>query len=258
MSKLCIMTICLDSMPYITWHLPVFNRLTIPWRWIVAEGAAMNVKDTAWCRPQTPRLSNDGTTEYLNSLKGHPRITVLQRPSWDGKVEQCNACLALIKEPCLLLQVDSDELWTAEQLETLVSFFNAYEQIKSARFLCRYFLGVNVHITSRNGYGNHPGEWLRAWRFEPGMKFLKHEPPVLAGCEGPCATREQTAEVGLVFDHWAYVFEKQVAYKEQFYGYKDAVKHWRRLQENKIWPVKNLQSFLPWVGPGVTADRLFT
>lgn len=254
--KLAIFTIALDAMPQITWHLPVFNRLTIPWHWYVAEGAAMAIKDTAWCTPQLPRLSRDSTTEYLNSLKRHPNITVIQRLRWEGKVEQCNACLEQIKEPCILLQMDSDECWDAHQLEALVGFFEAYDEIKCARFFCRDFVGQNIVVTSEQGWGNRPDEWLRAFRFEPGMRFERHEPPVLIGAISPCATREQTREVGLVFDHYSYVFENQVAYKCNWYNYRDGLNQWKRLQANTKWPITDLSQFLPWVGSKVTADKL--
>lgn len=255
--KLIAFTIVLDGWPQISWHLPIFNRLTIPWRWIIAEGAAMNVACTSWCAPQQPRLSRDGTTEYLSAIRGHPRVTVLQRASWNGKVEQCNACLAEITEPCILLQLDSDEVYTPDQMELMVAFFNSYNEIKCARVLARMFVGMNIVVTSINTWGNRDGEWLRLWRYEPGMRFARHEPPVLIGAESPSATREQTSEVGLVMDHYSYVFERQVAQKGNFYKYPSAVAHWRRLQQNTRWPVADLRQFLPWVGPGATADRLF-
>lgn len=243
-------------MPFITAHLPVLNRLGFPWRWVVAEGAAMNVADTKWCRPQSPRLSNDGTTKYLDSLSGHPRVTVIAKPKWEGKVAMVNACLDQLKEPCILLQMDSDECWSAEQLTALVGFFRANSTMNSARFFCRYFIGANIEITSKNGYGNRPEEWIRAWRWKPGMKFLRHEPPDLPDTK-PCATREHTSSVGLIFDHYAYATESQVRYKEQFYGYADAVLQWNRLQQNKTWPVPELNRFLPWVGVGVTANLVY-
>lgn len=259
--KLHIVSIVLDGMPFLPMQLATLNRLDtklVDWHWQISEGAAANTGSTKWCQPQKPRFSYDGSAELLRSWLEHPRITIRGRQFWpDGKDEMFNSALTQITDPCILLQMDIDELWTAEQLETLVGFFNAYDQIKSAYFLCRYFLGPNIVITSLDTYGNRPGEWLRAFRYEPGTKFLSHEPPVMEGRIDPFATREQTQEVGLVFDHWAYVFEKQVAYKERFYGYRNAVAYWRRLQENTNWPVTDLQRFLPWVGPGVTADRLF-
>ena len=253
--KLEIFTIVLDGMPYLPAHLPVFSSLNCDWHWTIAEGAAMNVKDTAWCRPQPPRLSRDGTAEYLNAIRNHPRVTVIQRQSWNGKVEQCNACLEHIAEPCVLLQMDVDEIWSAKQLHALLHFFHGNPHFQSAEFFCRYFVGPNIIITSNNTYATRPGDWHRAWRFEPWVKFLKHEPPVLNRSTDPRATREQTWDYGLVFEHWAYAMESQVAFKEKYYGYRDAVKHWKRLQYNQTWPVR-LGDFFPWVKDNTTADLL--
>lgn len=240
-------------MPFITWHLPVLNTLPFEWHWTVAEGAAMNMKCTSWCRPQKPRHSNDGTVAYLEEIARHKRVTVITRSSWDGKVAMCNACLANVVDPCVLLQMDADELWTADQLGTLLQFFEAYPGLNCARFYCQYFLGQNIVSTGQDSYGNNPGEWLRAWRYTPGMRFERHEPPVMGGMKEISATREQTKECDLVFQHYAYAFLKQVEFKQEFYGYKDAVKHWLRLQQNTRWPVK-LQEFLPWVDANATAD----
>ena len=241
--KLVLFTIVLDGMPYIGWHLPVLNQLKdVDWRWIIAEGAAMNYYDTGWCKSQSPRLSWDGTTEYLNSIRRHPRVTVLQQQQWNGKTEQCNACLEQIKEPCILLQVDCDELWTAQQLRGLLELFQ--RPWNSARFFCQYRVGPNLIVTSENTYGNKTGEWHRAWRYTPGMRFERHEPPVMNGIAERCATREFTRDMGLVFDHWAYALEAQVKFKEFFYGYTGAVQHCKRLQAHNNFPTK-LNNFLP-------------
>ena len=259
--KLHILSIVLDGMPFLPMQLATLNRINtslVDWHWHIIEGTAANTGSTAWCRPQYEGFSRDGSAELLKLWFDHPRISICGKRYWKGgKDEMCNHALQNIKEPGILLQVDIDELWTPDQLETLVSFFAAYDKIKCARFFCRYFVGPNIITTSENAYGNNPGEWLRAFRFEPGMRFLSHEPPRILGCMEPYATREQTREVGLVFDHWSYVFEHQVAYKERFYGYPNAVAHWRRLQENRNWPVTDLSHFLPWVGKGASANRLF-
>ena len=36
-----------------------------------------------------------------------------------------------------------------------------------------------------------------------------------------------------------------------------ACEQWEALQTNTKWPVKDLKSFLPWVGPNASADLLF-
>lgn len=217
----------------------------------------MNVLDTNWCNPQQPRLSRDGTTEFLNALRDHPRIKIHQRQSWHGKTEMVNTCLADFKEPGVILQADGDEIWLPYQLGALVEFFNRWPHVMSARFFCRYFVGPNIIITSTHSYGNRPGEWHRAWRSSGRLRAKTHEPPIMIGSDGLLSSREMTRESGLVFDHYSYAFEHQLRFKQEFYGYKDAVLHWRRLQANTQWPISDLRTFLPWVDPGVTADRLF-
>lgn len=251
--KLHIFSIMLDAMPFCTWHLPIFNRLWCDWNWRIAHGAAMNVRDTSWCKPQEPRLSRDGTTEYLSGLR-HPQVTVMHRQSWAGKVLMCNACLPVHTEDCVLLEVDCDEFWTPDQLERMVSVFENDPTVGAMQFYCRYFVGQNIVITSDNNYGNRHGEWMRAWRYTGGS-FLTHEPPLLSKIAGRVVSRRETREMGLVFDHYAYALPSQVAFKEKYYGYDHAGEHWQRLQQNRTWPVK-LSKFLPWVTDDAVADLL--
>lgn len=252
--RLVIFSIILDGAPFTSWMLPVLNQLSIPWRWIIAEGTAANVKCTSWCKPQTPRLSRDGTSEFLSSLQSHPNITVIRKQQWAGKVEQCNACLALIESPCTLLQMDIDEIWTAAQLERLVKLFEGSDPGTCADFFCRYFVGWNIVVTPNNDLQNN--RWRRAWHFTPRMRLKAHEPPTMEGIAPYIITREETQRAGLVFDHYSYVTVQQVAFKETFYGYTNAVKHWQRLQVNKHFPVK-LKSFFPWSSDGAIADLLY-
>lgn len=252
--KLNLLTIVLDGMPWITGHINVLNRLQCPWHWYVIEGAAANKRDTAWMRSQIGRLSYDGTTQYLNGLARHPNVTVIRKELWDGKVEMCNAGTVLMDDG-VLLQMDSDEIWTTGQLITMIALFQNDPSLSMLRFFCRFFVGPNIVTATDDAYGNNPGEWLRAWRFKKGMTFDKHEPPTLFGNRGKSLSREETRCHGLVFDHMSYVVEKQVAMKESIYGYVGAAAQWKRLQQNQTWPVK-LKNFLPWVDDRATADLL--
>jgi len=257
MSKLYIMTIALDARPFLNHQLYTFNRLDVDWRWYVVEGAAMNRGSTAWCKSQPPRLSRDGTTEFLNQIRNHPRVIVIQRQGWESKDAMVNAALNRMDSPGVLMQVDADEFWLPRQM-ALIHKLLTESEYSSAQFFCRYFIGSNIVITSENGYGNRPEEWVRAWKFAPGMRFISHEPPLLSGNRVlPKLGRDATRNMGLVFDHYAYTTADQVKYKEQFYGYANALLKWKQLQLNQAWPVVDLKKFLPWVGDGVTADLLF-
>lgn len=258
-----ILTIVLDGMPFITWHLPVFNKLTVPWRWYVVEGVAMPNHCSAWCKGTQPRLSRDGTTQYLESLANHPRIRLYQKEAWDGKIEMVNAPLPNMEDG-VLVEIDCDEVWTAQQLDELHSMLFSLNKVR-ADFWCRFFVGPNLITTGRDCYANNPKwEWRRAWtfrkdaRFEahcPPFMFRSHEPPDATNSEWSVITQDQTERRGLVFDHYAYVNEAQLRFKEEYYGYTDAVKHWRRLQANKVWPAR-LGDFFPWVKDQTTVTTL--
>jgi Glycosyl transferase family 2 len=254
--KLVIFTICLDAEPYIERHLPVFEKLKIPWEWRIAEGTASNTNCTKWCAPQQPGLSMDGTSEYLNKISSHPNVKVFRRQLWDGKVAMCNACIDDFSAPCVLLQVDSDEFWTTEQLEKIVHKFESNRAAMHAYFFCRYFVGSNIVTVGENCYGNNRGEWLRAWRFNPGMKFISHEPPNLDGNRGAAFSRDETRMAGLVFDHFSWAYEPNVLSKLKFYKYgAHYLSGWKQLQANNDWGF-SLNKFLPWVDNRVKAMRI--
>lgn len=236
--KLVAFTIVLDGEPFIERHLPVFQQLSIPWRWIVVEGAAGNTADTAWCQPQEPRWSEDGTHEYLFSIRDK-RVEHWFSPAWANKTDMCNFALKGIKEPCVLMQIDADENWTAEQLEKIVQLFEDQHLLSSIMFACNYYVGPDLLLEGEHCYGDFDYEWLRAWLFHPGDVFLKHEPPVLAQFfgGGKRMSKEESRKLGLVFNHLPYAYEHQVRYKEKFYGYDGLLGQWKALQANKEWPV---------------------
>src|SRR6185503_8916213 len=90
--KLVFLTIVLDGMPWVTRHWPEFERLDFDWQWHVVEGAAANTACTSWCAPIAPRLSNDGTTQYLDALASYDHRVILHRKElWQGKLDMVNA-----------------------------------------------------------------------------------------------------------------------------------------------------------------------
>jgi hypothetical protein len=258
--NLHILTIVLDGMPFLPMQMATFNRLKVPFVWHIVHGAAANTGSTKWCQRQEPRLSTDGSSEFINSLRGHPRVKVYQKQWWaGGKDEMACAPLAEIRESCVLAEIDIDEIWLPEQLELIRTMLDPATGVNHEMvFKCRYFLGPNIVTVGDNCYGNKSGgrEWVRAWRFEPGQKFISHEPPVLSGhSRDGVIPREMTAAAGLVFDHWSWYFPAQISFKEKFYGYKDALAHWTRLQNNRVWPVK-LKDFFHWADDKAEADLL--
>jgi len=273
-------TIVLNGQPFIRHHIEVFKQLPFKWHWHIIEGVAELKHDTAWSIKLGGRineqlhhngLSNDGTTEYIDEIiKQFPgNITIYHKPDgafWDGKLEMVNAPLPNINEECLLWQVDSDELWTAEQIRTSRDMFIAEPDRTAAYYLDHFFVGENLVTTTINTYGNNTSyEWLRTWRFSPGFRWATHEPPQL--CK-PCQDGQwvdvatikpfkhnQTGKKGLIFQHYAYATKEQVGFKEVYYGYKNAIEQWRRLQQQNIFPVF-LKDYFAWVNDNAQVDTV--
>lgn len=271
-------TIVLNGEPFIRYHIEAFKQLPFKWHWHIIEGVAELKHDTAWSLGNGGRItdeihcngrSNDGTREYLDELAQlYPEnVTVYRKPEeifWDGKREMVNAPLANIREECLLWQVDVDELWTVEQLCTARSMFINNPEKTAAFYWCWYFVGENLVISTRNCYAQNPAqEWLRTWRFKPGCVWVRHEPPILAEhlpdgelrnvAEFNAFRHEETENLGLVFQHFAYVIPEQLKFKEQYYGYTNALLQWTALQQQTKFPVL-LREYLGWVQDGTTVD----
>lgn len=269
--KLHLVTIVLDGMPFVSWHYPILRQLKLDWHWHVVEGVAAPRGCTSWCAEIAPRLSKDGTTQYLKDLAGFDKrvthIAYADNFAWPGKVSMFNEALSGIEDGCyILIQVDSDEIWSADQLDTVHGLLRWTEaHANCCHFRCRYFVGPDLTITSKEGFGNHAAyEWKRAWRVERGVRFATHEPPCLEGFDERPWTQDQTSRMGLVFDHFAYATREQMAFKQTYYAgrhnpnrklYARAVEGWEALQKATM-PVSDLSRYLLWVGPGVTVDRV--
>ena len=274
-------TIVQNGMPFIRYHEQMLSRLTFQWHWHIVEGVARLVKDTAWSVEGGGHIpddlhvdgrSNDGTSEYLDALvQRHPdSVTLYRKPLgefWNGKTEMVSAPLQNITDACLLWQIDADELWTGQQITTMRDLFVAEPDRTAAWFWCNYYVGPDRGISTRYNYAQNPKqEWLRLWRYRPGMTWGSHEPPRLivrdsrrqddqdVGALKPF-TQTETERVGAVFDHFAYVVEAQARFKESYYGYADAVERWRGLQTSACTS-GHLKDHFDWVPDDTMFDSV--
>jgi glycosyltransferase involved in cell wall biosynthesis len=271
-------TIVLNGQPFIQYHIEAFKQLPFKWHWHIIEGVADLKNDTAWSvslgghiseQIHSHGLSNDGTTEYLDELnRKYPQnITIYRKTDgrfWNGKREMVNEPLFNIDEECLLWQIDADELWTTEQIYTARQMFIDNPEKTAAFYWCWYFVGEKLIISTRNCYAQNPNqEWLRTWRYKPGAVWVAHEPPRL---EEPLGNGQwcnvaainpflhhETESNGLVFQHFAYVTPEQLQFKQEYYGYSNAVSQWLALQANNKFPTL-LRDYFVWVGDETRVD----
>lgn len=269
-------------MPYLRHHLNEFLRLSCHWEWHIVEGIARLENDTSWSLSNggtIPKhlvkngLSVDGTSEYLDQIKEkHPSKIYLYRKKnglmWGGKIEMIRAAFENAERPCLAWQIDSDELWTANQIESVMEAFIQQPKKTAAWFWCNYYVGPDIKVTTRNCYSQNPGvEWLRVWKYRPGDEWQSHEPPLLVRNNwrgrgmnvariNPL-THEETERMGAVFNHAAYATSEQVEFKENYYGYRGALAAWRSLQSNLPSRGEHpLSDYLPWVKDNTRVSRV--
>ena len=250
-------TIVLNGMPFIRKQAEILPKVFDEWH--IVEGATLPVRDTAWCRNidqsfiTDDKLSVDGTTVFLDWIGDGRKIFVHRNNGrfWNGKTEMCSR-IEPVMEDCILMQFDVDEIWKPEVLTDVLDYAETMDGLHGMLFRCNYHVGPNIVTTGDNSYGNNPGEWARLWRITNRTEWQSHEPPVVRGLTN-FLNREQTVARGWVFDHYAYVLEEQVRFKENFYGYTGAVARWKSLQMNRNFPCL-LRDHLPWVRDGAMVD----
>lgn len=271
------LTMVLNGEPFVRYHIEVFQQLNLQWHWHIVEGVIAHYHDNGWIFPSGEsvpsdihlnRFSNDGTSQYIDQLTElYPdNITIYRKPDqefWDGKHEMMNSCLVNIPEECLLWQIDVDELWTVEQIHTVHRMFQQFPEKTAAFYWCWFFVGEQLVISTSYCYTQDPErEWLRTWRFRPGMIWSDSEPPQLmeltdhgwqdVGSVNPFLHQE-TEMHDLIFQHFAYVTLKQLQFKQKYNGYSNATSGWQQLQSQDKFPLL-LSQYFDWVQDQTTID----
>ena len=296
--SLKILTIVLNGMPFIQRHLPTFEQLSpeIDWEWHVVEGVALGRADSS--RPYSTRSiedshreyrSKDGTSEYLDYVESLPnsRVVLYRKPqgqAWKDKLEMINTVVHNFTRPGLLIQIDSDEIWNVGMIRNAIEIFHHNPNRKCAYFHSHFFVTPSLTTSTVDGYGHQNRyEWLRMWRFEPGMHFISHAPPTLVERRAsswnvlnnikqdgtntiiptnsksrPCFTHGETAAEGIAFTHFAYVNLEQVKFKSKFYGHSDtATESWINLVRNtNSTTTVRLNKYLPWISDDTVATSI--
>lgn len=252
-------TIVLNGMPFIKKQHEVIPNVFDEWH--IIEGATLPTKDTGWCKPINNEHYNntegdyfgcsiDGTSEFLDSIKNDKIFVHRKGQLWEGKTEMCKV-IEPSMENCILMQFDVDEIWTIDVLKNMLPFIEN-EDVDGALFHCNYYVGPNLKIINENCYGNYMIDWCRLWKIKEKSEWVSHEPARVKNLH-KFFNRNFTKEKGWIFDHYAYVLEEQVRFKENFYGYTSALDCWKTLQNHNKFPC-NLRDFLPWVKDDAIVD----
>lgn len=251
--KLNVFTICYNGMPFIRRHLAELVISNLDFQWTIVYGRAKPNDCTHWCVGEI-NAPEDGTLAYLRNLASNrENVHLIEAQEWHSKLAMCNAALDTFKEKGLLLQMDVDEFWTGEQLALMPILFAMYPDADCAKFMARVWVGRTRFVCTDGAWGNRAYEWLRLWKFTPGQHFVTHEPPALEG-QKYFVLKPFTAMLGLVFDHYAYLYRHQVEFKAKYYGERWDVAAWDKLQT--LSGPQELHGLLPWVDSSVTSHEV--
>ena len=250
-------TIVLNGMPFIKQQAEIIPKIFD--KWYIIEGATLPVCDTGWCKNiderffTSDKLSIDGTTQFLDSIKSDKIEIIRKNDWWSGKTEMCNSFMSDLHDS-ILMQFDVDEIWTPNVLDSVLNFAEHNDGFDVMMFKCNYYVGPDLIIVNENCYGNPSDHWPRLWKIHNNTSWISHEPPRIHGLNR-YLSREFTKDQGWIFNHYSYVNESQVAFKQNFYGYTDAVSQWKTLQHNDIYPCL-LRKYLYWVKDDAIVDKI--
>tara|TARA_R110002074_G_scaffold402324_1_gene607087 strand:- start:155092 stop:155871 length:780 start_codon:yes stop_codon:yes gene_type:complete len=187
-------------------------------KWIIVHGASKNVHCTAWCKEIPDKYhkkgkSVDATNRLLLGLKNsHDNIIVVEKDGmWEGKVEMFNAALEHVTEDCWLWQIDIDEYWEKAQMEGAEKVLENLGADVGA-FTCDYLLSDDIIVRGAWGESIQHG-YRRLWKYQPGRKFLSHEPPKIEGEKTQCPMHLLPR-----FKHLSYYDYADVKFKAAWYG----------------------------------------
>lgn len=187
-------------------------------KWIIVHGASKNTNCTAWCKEIPEKYhkkgrSVDATNRLLLKMYAdYDNVTVVEKDGlWNGKVEMFNTALNHVTEDCWLWQVDIDEYWKPKQLKGAESVLeNLGADVGT--FACDYLLSDDIIVRGTWGEATEHG-YRRLWKYQPGRKFLSHEPPKIEGEKAQCPTHLLPR-----FKHLSYYDYADVKFKAAWYG----------------------------------------
>lgn len=210
--------IVLNGMPFIEYSLRSIYDFAHDI--IIVEGA---VKDClAAARPDGS--SRDGTVEFLRSFPDPQKKIRLIQGLWPEKCQMQNKALEFVTGDYVWL-IDSDEVYKPQDLQTLRDLLDKDPTITQVNFIPdNFWKGLDyIFVSPRFFQTDH--HTRRLFKYVPGAVFTTHRPPTLVWPGSNQTTEQmhlldgfQTRKMGLIFYHYSYVLEEQVAQKNAYYA----------------------------------------
>lgn len=209
---------------------------------IVVEGACRTA--TAVSTPDGH--SSDGTLEILYRFKSEEdpenKVQIITKEGFWSEKDEMSQAYAERATGEYLWQVDIDEFYQPEDMQSIVELLSQDDQITAVSFKQIAFWGGFDCIT--DGWYLRRGAEIfhRLFKWEPGYRYVSHRPPTVHDHTG-CDLRRKKwidgyklARQGILLYHYALVFPQQVLDKCSYYSQAEWATHARLAQR---WAHRN-------------------
>ena len=186
---------------------------------LIAEGPV-----TFW-QQQGKTTSEDKTNWILANFPDPDNKIKVIHGQFSEKDEQCNAYIEYLNDDIdYLWQIDSDELWKAEDIEKMINIFKTEKYTSVDVKSCSFYGGFDHYI---GGFERQSGNFHRIFKVYPGSDWLTHRPPTIKHKPGINTLPERHLDgdtlwerYGVQMYHYSYVFPEQVRKKIFYYKSK--------------------------------------
>jgi len=215
---------------------------------IIVEGATKALThywdgDAAWATPNGS--STDNTVQIIREFPDpENKIKLIESDGfWDGKTEMTNEWSKHMTGDYIWV-ISTDEFYFEEDVKKILNLLNTQipDQVD---FYANHFWGDFGHCIDEftgASWGNDT-PWERIFRHVRGAKWARHEPPWYLHPDGLLTnqkrliTRDQTLNLGIKMNHYAFVSEKQINFKQRFYKNESYGPLWNEWKKNHNIPL---------------------
>jgi hypothetical protein len=188
--------------------------------------------------------STDNTNEIINNFPDPQKKISIIHSQYEDLDDQCNAYLPFLKDDAdYLWNLDSDEIFKTEDLETIIKLVEKEKYTKISFQSYSFYGGFKRHITGFEE--EYP--FIRAHKIYPGSRWYTQMPPTVMHRRDNIILPAKhldykflASEYGIRMYHYSYVFPDQVYKKIQYY--KSAI-----IAKGHSIPDYFEQVYLPWV-----------
>lgn len=186
---------------------------------VIAEGPVKYWQDRG------VKTSTDRTKDIISGFSDTEKKIRWISSSYEEKDHQFQSALNLMTfDPDYLLQVDSDEVWTAPSLLGLKNLLLDRKPV-SVGVHSNTFVGGFDRVIG--GFEEKTDNFLRVFKWEPGCKFITHRPPTIRYAngnqtrgKGHIDSDEALRHYDVSMCHYSYVWPSQVQSKIEYYRSK--------------------------------------